>query len=94
MSRPRRDPEAVRIEKFQRAVLHGQVDAGLPKLKNLADAAEIPYSTLWKRIDNPDNMTIGELRKLVSTIPLDPDAVLTLVGYSRKEILRRVEHGA
>lgn len=94
MSRPRQDPNVVRISRFQRAVEHGQVDAGLTKKKDLSEAAGIPYATLWKRLDNPDNMTISELRKLVGTISIDPEAVLALVGYAPKEILRVVDHSA
>lgn len=94
MSRPRQDPDIARKELFQRAVLHGQVDAGLTQKKALAEASGIPYATLWKRLDDPDNMTVAELRKIIGTIPIDPDAVLTLVGYSRKDILRRVDHSA
>ena len=94
MSRPRRDPDEVRVEKFKKAVAHSQVDAGLPRLKNLADATGIPYSTLWKRLDQPDNLTVGQLRSIISTTSLDPAAVLELVGYSRKEALRVLEHYA
>lgn len=94
MSRPRKDPEQSRIENFQKAVAHGQVDAGIPKLKNLSDATGIPYATLWRRIGNPDDLTIGQLRSITSIINVDPAAVLELVGYSRKESLRVLEHYA
>ena len=94
MSRLRQNPDLMRIESFRRAVGHGQVTAGLVKTTALAEAAGIPYSTLWKRLDSPDNMTISELRKIVEVIPLDPEAVLALVGYSRKDILRLIDHSA
>lgn len=94
MSRPRKDPEQSRIENFQKAVAHGQVDAGMPKLKNLADATGIPYATLWRRIDDPDKLTVEQLRSIIDVIGVDPAAVLELVGYSRKESLRVLEHYA
>ena len=94
MSRPRRDPEAVRVEQFRRAVMHSQIDAGLTQNKELAEAAGMPPSTLWKRMQQPDTMTIGELKKLVGVVPIDPGAVLALVGYLPKEILRVVNNSA
>jgi predicted transcriptional regulator len=94
MSRPRQNPEAIRKDRFRAAVGHGQVDAGLMSKKDLAEAAGIPYTTLWKRLEDPDKMTVEELKKLLSAVHIDPGAVLLLVGYSHKEILRVVDHTA
>lgn len=70
---------------FIAAVRVGQGKAGLLQKKELADASGIPYSTLRKRLDNPEKLTVEELRQLIAAIPLSPAAVLSFVGYSAKD---------
>lgn len=71
---------------FIAALRAGQGNAGLLQKKELADASGIPYSTLRKRLDNPEKLTVEELRQLIAAIPLAPEAVLAFVGYSAKDI--------
>ena len=94
MSRPRQNPEVVRVQQFQVAVQHAQVDAGLVKKSELCEATGIPYATLWKRLHEPDGMTVAELRKLIAAVRIEPQAVLALLGYTPKEILRLLDHTA
>lgn len=73
-------------EDFRKAVRVQQGYYDLMSQQALADAAGIPRPTLRKRLLEPEGMTVAELRKLVAAICPDPEAVLSLVGYSSKEI--------
>lgn len=39
-------------------------------------------------LSNPDELTVGRLRKIIQTLSLDPMIVLTFLGYDRKTIKR------
>lgn len=54
--------------------------------RELSAQAGIPQSTLSKRLKAPENLTVGELRKLVSVVHPDITTVLGLLGYTSKEI--------
>lgn len=71
---------------FQRAIRRAQVDADLMRKNKLAEAADIPYSTLWKRLEHPEDMTLGDLQKLIRVLPIPVEAVLTFLGYAAKDI--------
>ena len=60
--------------------------------KALANASDIPYQTLLRRLANPDDMTLGELRKLNGAIHLNPDILLRVAGCSSSEIKRYKEN--
>lgn len=76
---------------FQKAIGRAQVDADLTQKKMLAEASGIPYSTLWKRLENPEDMTMREYAKLLSVIPVPAEALLAFVGYKLKEIRKAQE---
>lgn len=76
---------------FQKAIGRAQVDADLTQKKMLAEASGIPYSTLWKRLENPEDMTMREYAKLLSVIPVPAEALLAFVGYKLKEICKAQE---
>lgn len=84
MPRIRQNQESYMRKDFIAAVHVGQGNAGLLQKKELADASGIPYSTLRKRLEDPENLTVAELRKLVAAIPLAPEAILAFVGYSER----------
>lgn len=71
---------------FQKAIGRAQVDVDLTQKKMLAEASGIPYSTLWKRLDRPEEMSLSELRKLLAVLPIPAEALLAFVGYKPKEI--------
>ncbi|MBR3973254.1 MAG: hypothetical protein IKJ99_04825 [Oscillospiraceae bacterium] len=78
-------------EDFIKAICKAQVDANLMQKKQLAEASGIPYSTLWKRLKKPDDMSLKELKQLLTVIPIPADDLLKFVGYSCKERKRVVE---
>ena len=94
MPRIRQNHEVYLRKDFIAAVHIGQGNAGLMQKKELAEASGIPYSTLRKRLDDPENLTVAELRKLVTAIPLAPEALLTFVGYNAKTIRTMKEEPA
>lgn len=76
---------------FKKAIGRAQVDAELTQKKCLAEAIGIPYSTLWNRLENPDGMSLEDFRRLLTVLPIPPEALLSFVGYSAKDIRKLKE---
>lgn len=74
---------------FKKVIGRAQVDAELTQKKKLAEAAGIPYSTLWKRLENPEELNLLELRLLVRVLPIPAADVLAFLGYTSKEIKKQ-----
>lgn len=66
---------------FKKAIRRAQVDADLMQKKQLAAASGIPYSTLWKRLENPQDLSLAQLKKLLEVIPIPAEALLAFLGY-------------
>ena len=66
---------------FIKAIKKAQVDADIANTKQLAELVNIPYTTLWRRLQDPDTLTVGQLKAIITTIPLPPEAVLSFLGY-------------
>lgn len=86
MSRPRKEPEELADDKFRREIRMKQGYYDLMTQRELAGSCGIPQPTLCKRLAKPENLTVAELRKLVGAIAPDPLVILSLVGYSAKDI--------
>lgn len=52
----------------------------------LSRASGIPYQVLLRRLQNPDDLTVEELRKLNKAIGLDPLVLLSCFSFSKKDI--------
>lgn len=76
---------------FQKAIGRARVDADLTQKKMLAEASGIPYTTLWNRLENPEDMSLAQFRKLLAVIPIPAEALLAFVGYSSKDIRKLQE---
>ena len=86
MPRIRQNAERYRVEDFQKAMDHARVDSGFKSISAIAAAADIPDTTLWRRWrENPDLMTLGELRKLLTVLPIPWRAILAFLGIKYKE---------
>ena len=91
MSRPRKTPEMAAMQtddNFRRDVRIRQGYYDLMTLRELGAHSGIPSSTLCKRLGNPGDFTVDELRKLISALDPDPLVVLATIGYSDKAIAR------
>ena len=86
MPRIRQNEEKYAAEDFRKEVRIRQGERDLMSITALAEEADIPRTTLTKRLSDPMGMTFGEFRKLNRAARLDPAAVLPLLGYSAKEI--------
>lgn len=86
MPKIRQYAEQYARDDFRKAIQKAQVDADLMGKKPLAEAAGIPYSTLWKRLEEPENMSMGEFQKLLKVLPIPADALLSYLGYSSKTV--------
>lgn len=73
------------VDDFIQEIRTRQGSAGLMNVRALADAADIPYQTLLRRLEHPETFTLGEIAKLVKVIRLSPSTVLSFIGYSKRE---------
>lgn len=71
---------------FLAAIRKGQAKADIMKITDLSQAADIPYSTMYKRLQTPDKLTAEEIRKLLTAIYISPIELLKFFGYSAKDI--------
>lgn len=88
MPRIRQNAETYARKDFQKAIGRAQVDVDLTQKKMLAEASGIPYSTLWKRLENPEDLSLAQFRQLLSVLPIPAEALLTFVGYKPKDICK------
>lgn len=86
MPRIKQYEEKYAAEDFRKEVRIRQGERDLMSVTALAEAADIPRTTLTKRLLDPMSMTFEEFRKLNRAAGLDPAAVLPLLGYSAKDI--------
>lgn len=81
MPRIRQYKEEYAKADFIKAIKKTQIDADIANFKQLAEQSGIPYTTLWRRLQDPDTLTIGQLKAIIKTISLPSDVVLTFLGY-------------
>lgn len=86
MSRPRKAPEEHADDKFRREIRVKQGYYDLMTQTELAASCDIPQPTLSKHLAKPEYFTVAELRKIIGAIAPDPLVVLSLLGYSTKDI--------
>lgn len=86
MPRIRQNADQYRTDDFLKAVAHCRIDVGALYLKDIAEEADIPNTTLCKRLKDPDSFTLSEFRRFLGPVPLPPGAVLNFLGYSQKDI--------
>lgn len=86
VSRLRQKPEESAKEAFLREIRTKQGYYNLRTQRELAESAGVSQTTIGRRIREPDDFTVAELRGVVTAINPDPAIVLALLGYSRKEI--------
>lgn len=88
MPKIRQKEAEYRQSDFLAAIRAGQAKADVMKITSLSEASDIPYSTMYKRLQDPDKLTAEEIRKLLGAIDIDPIALLKFLGYSLKDIRR------
>ena len=71
---------------FRKAIDLARTHAEIRNTKALAEEVGIPYTSFWRLLQEPENMTLGQLQQLLKTIPLPAAAILAFVGYERKEV--------
>ena len=86
MPRIKQYEEKYAAEDFRKEVRIKQGEMDLMSKTALAEASDLPRTTMTKRLADPMTMTFGEFKKINQVIHPDPAAVLALLGYSSKEI--------
>ncbi len=86
MPRIKQNEERYAAEDFRKEVRIRQGERDLMSVSALAEEADIPRTTLAKRLADPMSMTFEEFRKLNRAARLDPAAVLPLLGYTARDI--------
>lgn len=79
------DPVVAAREGFRKEirVCRAMIEASQSDLARLLGVGTSRMSVLMK---NPDEITVGRLRKMIGMLKPDPLVVLTLVGYTQTEI--------
>lgn len=72
-------------EDFSKEIRRKQGEMELMSVRALAEATNIPASTLGPKLKEPDKLDVVSLRKIVKTLYPDPATVLRLLGYETKE---------
>lgn len=52
---------------------------------------DIPVSTLHRRLNNPDEIRVSELRCMITKLGINPRTVLLFLGYNRNQIKKSLE---
>ena len=78
--------EKYAAEDFRKEMRIRQGEHDLMSTSALAEAADMPRTTVSKRMADPSTMTFGEFRKLNEAVHPDPVAVLPVLGYTIKDI--------
>lgn len=86
MARIRQYAEKYAVEDFRKEMRIRQGEHDLMSTSALAEAADIPRTTVVKRLADPSTMTFGEFRKLNEAVHPDPMAVLPVLGYTVKDL--------
>lgn len=71
-------------EDFSKEIRRKQGEMELMSIRSLAEATDIPPSTLGPKLREPDKLDVVDLRKIVKTLSPDPAVVLRLLGYETK----------
>lgn len=71
-------------EDFAKEIRRKQGEMELMSIRSLAEAADIPPSTLGPKLREPDKLDVVDLRKIVKTLSPDPAVILRLLGYETK----------
>lgn len=78
-------------DELLREIRTRQGSEDLMNIQALSGACGVPYATLRRRLQNPEDFTLGEFRKLLKTLPLHPLVLLHFVGYSNKDLKKFTE---
>lgn len=71
-------------EDFSKEIRRKQGEMELMSVRALAEATDIPASTLGPKLREPDKLDVVDLRKIIKTLSPDPAAVLRFLGYESK----------
>lgn len=88
MSRPRvTRQEAMEAAKkaFQREIKIKRIDYEMSQ-SALANLIGVGSSRMSILMANPDQLTVERLKKIISILDIDPEIILALLGYTKKQI--------
>ena len=75
---------------FQKEVQICLIESGY-KQKDLSHRCNISAPTLSRRLSDPLDFTVEELQRIVGVLKPDPMIILSLLGYSKKEVRKAFE---
>ena len=85
MSKLRTNLQETARENFKREVKVRRACLDMTQ-KQLAEEVGIASSFMSNLLANPDKLTVSRLRKIVQVLDIEPQIILSLLGYSTKEI--------
>lgn len=85
MSRLRTDPTEAAKGVFRQEVKIRRIKLDMTQ-DELGDSIGVSSSQISKLLANPDSISVERLRRIIAATGLGPAPILTLLGYSPKEI--------
>lgn len=76
---------------FLNEIRERQGSLNLMDVKSLSGASGIPYQILLRRLKNPDDLTLGETRKLCESIRLNPIVLMNYLGFPTGALKKLIE---
>lgn len=73
-------------EDFVKEIRKRMIDLNYVSIADVAKTINVDPRTLYRRINDPGKFCVKDLRKLIPLLRLNPDAILALLGYSKKDI--------
>lgn len=75
-------------EDFIKELRKKMIDYGYSSFAEVARMIQVDPRTLYRRVETPDKFTVSILRSIIALLCPDPGIVLTLLGYTQKDIKR------
>lgn len=91
MPRIRQNATKYADEDFRKELRRQQGVYNLMSTRALGKDLGIHHSTLHRKIEEPEKLSVDDLRKLIDGLKLNPAVILGLLGYKSKEIKKSLE---
>ena len=73
-------------EDFSKELRKNMIDQNIDSIKELAGMTGLETRTMYRRMDNVEQLKISELAALKTVLSPDPVVLLRVLGYTTKEI--------
>lgn len=93
MPRIRQLKDQYENEDFVKEFRKKMIDLNYVSIADVAKTVNVDPRTLYRKMKDPGKFCVNDLRKLIPLLRLDPNAILALLGYSKKDISNYLDRG-